>query len=450
MVSLAVIGSAPSQAKADTPLPGDNLRQGLKAFNKYDLKQAKELLTKYKDQLRKAGQTPEEVADEALAAIPLAEDMLAGRVEQLIIIDSIPAAKDDVLNAYKLSIQAGRIFEPQDFNDMGGDWAKMTPFGTSYESEDGTLRYVGVSEEVEEEEDDDKAVTLTLRQRIYEGFKLADGTWSTPVPLFGQDVEAAYPYMLSDGCTFYFASRSETGLGGYDIFRSYRDSETGEFQNPVNMGLPYNSPADDYLLAIDEYTGAGRWVTGRTGNFSETDETPATIYVFVPSEMRHNYDADTPNIKALAALWTLHFPQEFDLTDDDYMPMANSGERTPGWKLTWPDGADYTELRQSIKEAASVQGLTEEEEFRFTADGGKIYTRYNQLPIAARAPMQRYLEAMQALKAGESNLDNMRHEYRVLPSDTVRRSIDSAQKQVEELRHDVRRARNALYTALRT
>lgn len=448
MACAALTGSAAAQAKADNTQADSYLHQGLRALGKYDLTQAKELMSKYMDKIRKTGEGPTFDAEKVLEAIPLAEDMLAGRVEQLIIVDSISANPENALDNYKLSKQSGRIFMPNDLNDMGGHWAGMTPFGTSYESEDGTLRYIGVSEETEETDDDGDLIQC-FRQRIYEGFKLADGSWSEPTLVFDQDVEAAYPFMLSDGCTFYFASRSEAGLGGYDIFRSYRDSETGEFQNPVNMGLPYNSPADDLLLAIDEYNGVGMWITDRPDDSFYLTGSPATIYYFIPSEIRRNYDADTPGIQALAALWTLHFPQEFDLTDDDDMPLAAPGEKTPGWKLTWPDGADYTGLRQRLKEEPARHAPAEEAEFNFTADGGKIYTRYDQLPMAARPPMQRYVEAMQALREGERELDTLRHEYRVLPSDTVRRNIDSAQQRVDGLRREARHTCNAVYTALR-
>lgn len=144
----------------------------------------------------------------------------------------------------------------------------MEPVSPAYESEGGVVRYVAVESESVDEEDG----SVGGNHPPYEGFRLGDGSWSEPTPLFDEDVDAAFPFMLSDGCTFYFASRSEQGLGGYDIFRSYRDSDTGEFQNPVNMGLPYNSPADDYMLAIDEYTGAGWWATDRNGAVDENGD----------------------------------------------------------------------------------------------------------------------------------------------------------------------------------
>ena len=61
----------------------------------------------------------------------------------------------------------------------------------------------------------------------------------------------------ADGKTLYFASDGLAGLGGFDIFSSTWDAEAGRWGDPVNMGFPFNSPADDYLMADSadgEYT----------------------------------------------------------------------------------------------------------------------------------------------------------------------------------------------------
>lgn len=421
------------------------LRAGLEAMNKYDFKSARTHLEKYKTLAKKEGAEPDWRADEALGAIPLAEDMLAGRVEKIVIVDSLSVPKRDFFKAYRLSLPSGTLVADPDMKRMGAEWADMEPVSPAYESEGGAVRYVAVeSETVDEEDGSVEEIT-----RLYEGFRLGDGSWSEPTPLFDEDVDAAFPFMLSDGCTFYFASRSEQGLGGYDIFRSYRDSDTGEFQNPVNMGLPYNSPSDDYMLAIDEYTGAGWWATDRNGAVDGNGDELVTIYVFVPSEMRENYDADTPGIKSLAALWTLHFPQETHLDgEDDETDMSRHTQAVPGWKMTWPDGADYSELMGDIHNAGA-EGRAEPDEFRFTGDKGKVYTRYGQLPPMAIAPMQRYQERRELLDRAETNLRSMRREYRATPSDAMRSEIYAAQTHVDKLRRETRKARNEVFQALR-
>src|SRR5690606_18258176 len=48
---------------------------------------------------------------------------------------------------------------------------------------------------------------------------------------------------LFDG-VFYFASDGHAGLGGLDLFQA--QYSPGNFSGVKNLGLPYNSPQDDY------------------------------------------------------------------------------------------------------------------------------------------------------------------------------------------------------------
>ena len=64
--------------------------------------------------------------------------------------------------------------------------------------------------------------------------------------------------------------------------------------------MPYNSPYDDYLLAIDELTGVGWWATDRNRIPGKV-----TIYVFVPQELRRNVDPDNPDLISRARLTSI-------------------------------------------------------------------------------------------------------------------------------------------------
>ena len=75
-----------------------------------------------------------------------------------------------------------------------------------------------------------------------------------------------YPYMLSDGVTLYFASKDTNGLGGYDIYVTRYNTHTNTYTTPENLGFPYNSSANDYLMVIDELQQVGYFATDR---FSE-------------------------------------------------------------------------------------------------------------------------------------------------------------------------------------
>ena len=87
-----------------------------------------------------------------------------------------------------------------------------------------------------------------------------DSLWSTPRLLgeaFVSSGSEVFPMLGADGKTLYFASDGLAGMGGFDIFSSTWDPEAGRWGDPVNMGFPFNSPADDYLMADSadgEYT----------------------------------------------------------------------------------------------------------------------------------------------------------------------------------------------------
>ena len=63
------------------------------------------------------------------------------------------------------------------------------------------------------------------------------------------------------------------------------------------MGMPYNSPYDDYMLAIDENSGLGWFATDR-------NQIPdsVTVYVFTPEAMRVNVEPEDSNLVVLAKL----------------------------------------------------------------------------------------------------------------------------------------------------
>ena len=50
----------------------------------------------------------------------------------------------------------------------------------------------------------------------------------------------------------HFASKGLYGVGGYDLYVSELDKETGDWSIPVNMGFPYSSPYNDFLLVNSE------------------------------------------------------------------------------------------------------------------------------------------------------------------------------------------------------
>ncbi len=118
--------------------------------------------------------------------------------------------------------------------------------------------------------------------------------------LFDSEVKMPdYPFMSEDGVTLYFSAEGEGTVGGRDIFRTTYDTEEFSFYEPVNVGLPFNSPANDYLLAISDYDNLGWLVSDR-----HQEEGKVCVYTFQPQAQRVVFgeDADTAAIKEYVEL----------------------------------------------------------------------------------------------------------------------------------------------------
>ncbi len=114
--------------------------------------------------------------------------------------------------------------------------------------------------------------------------------WEAPRQLAELDNETPdYPFLMADGVTLYFSAEGEGTVGGRDIFRTLYNADDLEFYEATNVGLPFNSPANDYLLAISDIDNLGWLVTDRN-----QEEGKVCIYTFEPPAQRVAFDEDTP------------------------------------------------------------------------------------------------------------------------------------------------------------
>lgn len=72
-----------------------------------------------------------------------------------------------------------------------------------------------------------------------------------------------FPFMSSDGKLF-FCSKGHTSYGGFDIFVSEQDLK-GNWSQPINIGLPINSPADDVSIYLSKDLTKGMFASSREG-----------------------------------------------------------------------------------------------------------------------------------------------------------------------------------------
>lgn len=90
---------------------------------------------------------------------------------------------------------------------------------------------------------------------LYVSHRDSAGNWSEPVNL-GPTINTIYsersPFMHPDMKTLYFSSDGRGGLGGYDVYKSERLSDTCWtcWSTPVNLGKEINTPDDDWTYKI--------------------------------------------------------------------------------------------------------------------------------------------------------------------------------------------------------
>jgi hypothetical protein len=94
---------------------------------------------------------------------------------------------------------------------------------------------------------------------IYRVVRLPNGGWSKPYNVgypINTEYDEDYPFLHPNGKVLYFSSKGHNSMGGYDIFRSESNEETGSWLKPSNMDFAINSPDDDIMFVpdVDEKT----------------------------------------------------------------------------------------------------------------------------------------------------------------------------------------------------
>ena len=235
-------------------------------------------------QRRRKAKTPPPPTPEELAEMARQEkyDRKLMMTERVTFIDSILLKKEEVMDMLYLGNENGSVDSYANFFNV-----------KEKDTLDCTLFRSQLGDKIIYAQPDTSAV-LHLYASEMIGQK-----WCEPVMLPGLEdtVSHNYPFMLSDGTTLYYASKSEEGLGGYDIYMTRWDSDDQRFLKPENIGMPFNSTANDYLYLVDEFNQLGWFVTDR-GQGGDT----VCVYCFIPNETRRIYDTSTIGRDTLVAL----------------------------------------------------------------------------------------------------------------------------------------------------
>ena len=331
--------------------------------------------------------------------------------QQIVIIDSIVTDKDKFLASYRLSSETGSLTTTSQFFGKQLD-------GYAFLNEMGNKVYFSQPDNND-------------RLRLYTSDKLGN-SWSEATRLQGLDEgisEADYPFMLNDGITLYFAAKGDESIGGYDIFFTRYDSRSASFLKPENLGMPFNSEANDYMFAVDEQNRIGYFVSDR-----RQPEDKVCVYIFVPSETRRTYN---PSVYS-----------EQQIRDfADIISIAD----------TWGDGSEREAALARLKNISTVQKVSHSQsptQKILVINDQLTYSDYGDFQsLEARGLYDQLLNSRQRQEKLNSELDKSRERYangndaeRKLLSTTILHNEEQLlqlNEAIKSLEKRIRKAENA-------
>jgi hypothetical protein len=240
--------------------------------------------------------------------------------------------------------------------------------------------------------------------------------WCEPVLLPGLEdtVSHNYPFMLADGTTLYYASKSEEGLGGYDIYMTRWDSDTQRFFKPENIGMPFNSAANDYLYLVDEFNQLGWFVTDR-GQGGDT----VCAYCFIPNETRRIYDTSTMGRDTLVALANINSIRD-----------------------TWTDQERVKDALNRLDILRTKSKKSAQSQFHFIVNDRITYTNLSQFRNEeSRKLANKWLKLVDERNKASEQLEELRKQYSVSRPEKkaeLAASILALEQKYEKLIADVR------------
>lgn len=368
IIMLMTCLAAPAQRKKarqkEQSLPNIN---PVEAINEYKFKDAENYLVLAIEQLKKKKQPT--IHEEELLETARKGRIKLQATEQVLIIDSLVLPKAQVLNAIKISSECGSIH----------------PLNTLIKDDKTNSSYF------QNQLGDKRMYAMPNKQgklRLMESLLIAN-EWSVPTPLkgFGEEENdnLNYPFMLTDGVTMYFAAENDESLGGYDIFMTRYDADEQQFLVPDNIGMPFNSPANDYLYAIDEFNNLGYFVSDRNQPADSV-----CLYTFIPNDKRSIYNIDEIGEEKLCNLAKIN-----------------------SIKDTWSNTAVVKDARARLEETRNAkESKQQKRDFEFLLnDQRTCYTLSDFRNAEAKKKVQWWIEIKKDLASRATELNRLRERY---------------------------------------
>lgn len=146
------------------------------------------------------------------------------------------------------------------------------------------------------------------------------------------------PVLSQDGKTLYFSSEGLYGMGGYDLYKSELDEDSGEWGTPVNLGFPFSSPFNDYLLMNTD--------DGRHTIFASDRDCPAdSVRIYVIEFDAMPVRKPLEGIDALREMMSLKKP----------VPQESAEEAVRSGESAVPENADTRRYMLKMQEVKALR-----------------------------------------------------------------------------------------------
>lgn len=286
-------------------------------------------------------------------------------IDDIVVFDSLVIDKSQFINAVNISREAGSITPFSSFFNNNSN-----PISAVYTNEKKDRIFFG---------DINDSTKMDLFSSARNGDRYTEKTALSSA--LNSEYNETNPFVLSDGLTIYFASDRPESMGGYDIFVSSYNLGSEDYLRPENIGFPYNSPANEYMLAIDEMNNIGWLVTDRN-----QPEDKVVIYTYIYSDTRNNLRVDDEKIKqSRAALKAI--------------------------KDTWKDGENYVNLIEKARNISSNEAKSDRE-FFFVLNNQKQITKYADFKNKQSRDLYKQIAGLyKVLDNSQSKLTELRAEY---------------------------------------
>ncbi len=155
-------------------------------------------------------------------------------------------------------------------------------------------------------------------------------------PTINTQYDEESPMIHPDGKTLYFSSKGHNTIGNYDIFVSHNIKDNN-WEYPLNLGMPINTPADDLGFVISADGNKAYFSSSKNYNEKKYDIYKAILHKTIPLTLvKGTIKGDDPK-KPIKAKIRVYDKETKEIIKYVYDPNPNTGK----YLMIFPPNKNY-------------------------------------------------------------------------------------------------------------